>query len=197
MKLHTTEPNVVELMATPSGAPPQSKHRDGKYNWLVVTCPLTAKNKVAHSTPVAKDYKHRVGELEYTTTKLKEGGACMFHACHPHYGPGNKAKKTRYVLFFEFPLDEEATTSAHYTDAHRLQSTNEKVPLRLRLRARREQKRPLSSPSTMDISAPARWHLPSCGIGRFLNIPNQPEHRRGKPGGKRHRRAIGSYADPH
>ena len=72
------------------------------------------------STYVAKDYKYQqpdppLSTLEYHRLDIEEGEAFVFHACHPHYGPGNQSKtESRYVLFMSFALDEEA--EKHNTD---------------------------------------------------------------------------------
>jgi hypothetical protein len=114
------DPNETEFLATPPESNPQSPHRDGFFNWLVVVIPL-AKGRTK-STYVAKDYACQqpdppLSNLEYHQWDIEEGGAFVFHACHPHYGPGNQSKtEWRFVIFMSFALDEEA--EKHDTDEH-------------------------------------------------------------------------------
>lgn len=110
-RLHETE-----FMMTPRETRPQDPHADTRFN--IVSAFIRLNEGPGKSTWTATKETFNQAEVGTALNKLtyeqfplsdKKVEVFINHATWPHYGPGNKGKKVRYVLFLAFAVDEAAT----------------------------------------------------------------------------------------
>jgi hypothetical protein len=108
-----------EIISTPPGAPPQTPHADSRqeHPFFNVVVPL---QKKAGSTFVPVEWRgqenNEWSDIKYHQPEIPERGALGFNSTMPHFGPGNKRRNPRDMMFLSFALTDEAKLRG-FTDA--------------------------------------------------------------------------------